>query len=110
MLLCFCVIALVKTMDPVHGPQTSQVGHPLSLQELKVWEVLFPRTWVIHLVQENYSDTGEVTWRVPVVRCPMLAETAIISPCMDHVGTVFGPPGLETYTRANILFVMEGTL
>ena len=110
MLLSFSVIALIQAMDPVHGPQASQVRHPLALQVLEVWEILFPGAWVIHLVQEDDSDTGEVAWRVLVVQCPMLAETTVLPSGMDHVGPMFGPPRLEPYTRSCVLLVMEGTL
>ena len=110
MLSCFRIILHVQTVNPVHGPQAAQVGHPLALQVLEVWEILFPGSWVIHLVQEDDSDTGEVAWRVLVIHCPMFAKTTVLSSGMDHVGSMFGPPGLEPYTRSCVLLVMEGTL
>ena len=110
MLSCFRIILHVQTVNPVHGPQAAQVGHPLPLQVLEVGEVVLPGAWVIHLVQEHDVDTGEILRGVTVFTSPVLTEATVFSPCVDHVGPMFGPPRLETYTRSCVLFVVEGTL
>ena len=110
MLFSFRVIALIQSMDPVHGPQASKVGHPLSLQEFEVGKVLFPGTRIIDLVQEDNVDPGEVPRGVLVVHCPVFAEPAVFTSCMDHVRPMFRPPGLEPNRRPCILFLMEGAL
>ena len=78
MLPCFCVILLVQSMHPVHGPQTAQVGHPLPLQVLEVGEVVLPGAWVIHLVQEHDLDTGQIARGITVFFSPVLTEASLL--------------------------------
>ena len=92
MLSCFCIILHVQTVNPVHGPQAAQVGHPLPLQVLEVGEVVLPGARVVHLVQEHNVDTGEVVRGITVFLGPVSAEATVFPPTMDHVVLVLGPP------------------
>ena len=69
MLPCFCVVLLVQSVSPVHGPQAAQVGHPLPLQALEVGEVVLP---------ERDFDTGEILRGVTVFFSPMLTEASLL--------------------------------
>ena len=110
MLPCFCVILLVQSVHPVHGPQTAQVGHPLPLQVLEVGEVVLPGARVVHLVQEHNVDTGEVVRGITVLLSPVLTESTVLSSCVNHVGPMFAPPRFKIYRRSGVLFMVEGTL
>ena len=110
MLPCFCVILLVQSVCPVHGPQTAQVGHPLPLQVLEVGEVVLPGARVVHLVQQHDVDTGEVVRGITVLLSPVLTESTVLSSCVNHVGPMFAPPRFKIYRRSGVLFVVDGAL
>ena len=110
MLPCFRIILHVQTVNPVHGPQAAQVGHPLPLQVLEVGEVVLPGARVVHLVQEHNVDTGEVVRGITVFLSPVLTEPTIFPSCVNHVRTMFTPPRFKIYRRASILFMVEGAL
>ena len=60
------IIPPVGAVDSVHGGETAQVGHPLTLQGLQMRVVFFPWARIINLVQEEDSDAGDVIQRVTV--------------------------------------------
>ena len=78
MLSCFRIILHVQTVNPVHGPQAAQVGHPLPLQVLEVGEVVLPEARVIHLVQEHNVDTRKIVRGVTVFFSPVLTEASLL--------------------------------
>ena len=110
MLSCFRIILHVQTVNPVHGPQAAQVGHPLPLQVLEVGEVVLPGARVVHLVQEHNVDTGEVVRGITVLLGPVLTESTVLSSCVNHVGPMFDPPRFKIYRRSGVLLVVEGAL
>ena len=110
MLSCFRIVLHVQTVNPVHGPQAAQVGHPLPLQVLEVGEVVLPGARVVHLVQEHNVDTGEVVRGITVFLGPVLTESTVLSSCVNHIGPMFTPPRFKIYRRSGVLFVVDGAL
>ena len=55
LLLRFSIVLNVDPMDPVHGEQATQVGHPPAFQCLESGEIFFPGSRVTR------SHTGNFT-------------------------------------------------
>ena len=95
MLFGLSIVTNISPMFPIHGEQAAQVGHPPTLQFLKMREVLITWPWVINLVQEHNPNTGEIIWGVTMVLCPVFTETTVLPQTIYHVPFVLGPPTLE---------------
>ena len=54
-------------MDPVHGKQASQIGHPLAFKCLEFGEVFFLGPRVTYLVQKRYFHCWQITRRILVL-------------------------------------------
>ena len=104
------IIPFVGAMGSVHGYQTAQVGHPPTLQFLQMREVLITWPWVINLVQEHNSNTGEIIWGVTMALCPMFTKTTVLPKPIHQVPFVLGPSTLKFYRRTSVLLLVDSTL
>ena len=104
------IVTFIGAMNSIHWKQTAQISHPLTLQFLKMREVLITWPWVINLVQEHNPNTGEIIWGITVTLWPVFTETTVLTQAVHQVPFVLGPPTLKVHRWTSVLFLVDCTL
>ena len=53
----FCDLSLRFLETKYHEKSKWPKTHPFALQSFKLWVVLLFRSWIIHLIQEQYPES-----------------------------------------------------